>query len=325
VRWPGKLAMMAVCAISAVSAAAQMPVTSTPKPDAALPEILQAGQTYRLWPGRAPGAGSDDAAETPTITAYLPPWGWGNGTAVVIAPGGGYVTLSGGLEGVEPASWFTRNGVTAFVLQYRVGAKALLPLPLMDGARAMRFVRAHAAEFNIDPKRVGMMGFSAGGHLALSTAVEATAGEPNADDPIERVSSRPDFIILGYPALDEARVRKDGTSLYCDFVIRIAKALCDAKKFASYQPTTRVTPDTPPTFIYHTTDDGLVPVEDSIHLYLALRAAMVPVEFHGFETGPHGTGLGGSSPSLSRWPELLQEWMRAKSLLPHVKPAPWRG
>src|SRR5207237_7394823 len=139
-----------------------------------------------------------------------------NGTAIVIAPGGAYIGLAGTLEGVEPAAWFTARGATAFILTYRVGPQARLPISLFDGARAIRFVRANAKTFGVDPARIGMMGFSAGGHLAATTAVDATAGDPKADDLVERVSSRPDFLILAYPWLEGMQVRSDGTSSYCD-------------------------------------------------------------------------------------------------------------
>lgn len=284
------------------------------KPATPLPGGLHQTDTYRLWAGRAPGAASDAPSDTPTLTVYRP-GRWSNGTAVIIAPGGAYIGLSTTLEGTEPARWFTAHGVTAFVLIYRVGRTALLPTPLLDGARAVRFVRAHAAEFKIDPARIGMMGFSAGGHLAATTAVDATSGDPNAADPVERVGSRPDFLILDYPWLEGMQLRPGGGSSYCDFVMSNLHMACEPKDYASYVPEQHVASGTPPTFLYHTSDDELVPVESSIRFYLALRAAKVPVEMHIFQTGPHGTGMGGSDAALSHWPELLQEWMRARNLL----------
>jgi len=284
------------------------------KPDATTPPGLSATETYRLWPDRAPLATGDSPSETPTLTVFRP-GGRSNGTAVIIAPGGAYIGLSSVLEGVEPARWFTTRGVTAFVLTYRVGKYGRLPKPFPDGARAVRFVRVHAAEFKIDPSRIGMMGFSAGGHLAATTAVDATPGNPDAADPAERVTSRPDFLILGYPWLEGTQTEPNGHSSYCDFVASALHETCNPQDYISYYPTKHVSSDTPPTFIYHTTDDGLVPVSGSVRFYLALVANKVPAEMHLFQTGPHGTGLGGDDPQLSQWQYLLQEWMRARGLL----------
>lgn len=285
-------------------------------PDGSLPAVLRHASTYRLWPGRAPGAKSDSPGETPTVTWYPPPSGWSNGTAVIVAPGGSYLGLAGELEGTEPAAWLTTRGVTAFVLRYRVGSDARLPIPLLDGARAVRFVRAHAAEFHIKPNRIGMMGFSAGGHLTAMTAVRATAGNPNARDPVERVSSRPDFIILAYPWLEATTVMPNGHSQYCDFAIAATHLPCRPQEYVRYTPRLYVTAKAPPTFIYLTSDDGLVPPEGALRLYEELWKRHVPVEMHIFEPGGHGSGLGGDDPELSSWPHLLQEWMRHHGLLP---------
>lgn len=285
------------------------------RPDAPLPDILKT-ETYRLWPGRAPKASSDAPDETPTVTLFRPPRGKANGTAVIIAPGGAYIALSGGLEGSEPAAWFTARGVTAFVLTYRVGSTARLPTPLLDGARAVRFVRAHAAAFGVDSRRIGMMGFSAGGHLAATTAVEATPGRPVDADLVERASSRPDFLILGYPWLEGTQITGDGKSQYCAFARLRAPTPCNPADYVGFAPTLHVTETAPPTFIYHTTNDELVPVAGSVRFYEALVAHKVPAELHVFESGHHGSGLGGPSPALSRWPDLMQEWLRRRGLLP---------
>jgi acetyl esterase/lipase len=293
-------------------AAIHRPLTS----NATLPEPLHTSDTYRLWTGRAPGAKTDSPKETPTITWFAPPMGRANGTAVIIAPGGSYLGLAGVLEGTEPASWFAARGVTAFVLQYRVGESARLPTPLFDGARAVRFVRAHAADFQVDPSRIGMMGFSAGGHLAATTAVEASAGNSGASDPVERESSRPDFLILGYPWLEGMQLLPNGHSQYCDFAARASQLPCNPNDYTRFNPHLYVTSQAPPTFIYHTSDDQLVAPEGSLRFYEALRARNIPVEIHIFEHGAHGSGLCGSDPSLSTWPQLLQDWLRHRGLLP---------
>lgn len=265
-------------------------------------------ETYRLWPKRAEGASSDDADEIPTITVFRPQAGYANGAAIVVAPGGGYVGLAASLEGRQVADWFASRGVTAFLLKYRVGPRARLPVPLKDGKRAVRFVRGNATKFNIDTKRIGMIGFSAGGHLSAMTAATAEPGVAAAADPLERVSSRPDFLILGYPWLEGTAINEKGESQYCTFT----RTTCRPQDYERYMPIRAVTADMPPTFIYHTTSDELVPVEGSIRFYEALREKGVPVELHVFGWGKHGTGLGGSDPALAQWPELLENWLRAQ-------------
>ena len=303
---------------AARSALAQIP---TPKQSEL---VLQKIESYRLWEERAPGGRGDLDDETPTLTVLRPQGGRTNGTAVVIAPGGAYIGLAGMLEGIEPAVWFTTRGVTAFILTYRVGPKARLPIPLFDGARAVRLVRANAETFGIDPERIGMMGFSAGGHLAASTAVDATDGDPDSHDPTERVSSRPDFLILVYPWLEGMQVRADGTSSYCDFAESQEGPSCRPREYAQFRPVAHVTKTMPPTFLFHTTDDELVSVGGTVRFYEALVGSGVPAEFHAFASGPHGVGLGGRSPALSHWPELLEEWLRARQLLGEALATPAR-
>lgn len=271
--------------------------------------------TYRLWPGRAEGAMGDEPDSVPTLTVFRPQEGRANGAAVVVAPGGGYVALAASLEGREVADWFAARGVTAFVLKYRVGPKARLPIPLADGARAIRFVRAHAADFNIDPARLGMIGFSAGGHLSATTAAAATPGKGDSSDPVERVSSRPDFLVLGYPWLEGMALDAKGQSQYCMFARRFTTGSeCLPRAYEQYAPTRLVTAAMPPTFIYHTTSDSLVPAEGSLRFYEALKASKVPAELHVFGPGEHGTGLGGSDPVLTQWPVLLEAWLRGRGV-----------
>jgi acetyl esterase/lipase len=272
-------------------------------------------RTYRLWPGLAPGATSDEEDQTPTLTLFRPlnP----NGTAVIIAPGGAYLGLAAVAEGRQVADWFAARGVTALVLRYRVGAKGMLPLPLYDAERAMRLVRAHAAELEIDPNRIGMIGFSAGGHLAAYTAANARRGDPQAADPLERVSSRPDFLVLAYPWINATTPFGNGASPYC----ASRGTPCVPGKYVQYEPLPRIGADFPPTFIFHTADDAAVPVEDSLQLFAALRRNKVPVELHIFETGAHGAALGAGDPALSHWPLLLDQWLRSRNLLSTARPA----
>lgn len=268
--------------------------------------------TYRLWDGGAPGALGTGELDVPTLTLFQPHRGTANGTAVVIAPGGAYLGLAANLEGRQVADYFTARGVTAFVLRYRLGRNYLYPTPLLDAQRAIRFVRARAREFGVAPDRIGMMGFSAGGHLTATAGTMFDEGKAGAPDPIDRASSRPDFLVLGYPWLNAMKKDQAGVISYCS-VLKIAPETCSP--FEQYSPDLHVTAKTPPTFIYHTTDDELVPVEASIGFYRVLSAAGVPVEMHVFAKGKHGSGLGLGNAALDTWPMLLEGWLRGRGLL----------
>src|ERR1035437_9963573 len=157
-------------------------------------------QTIRLWPGDAPEAKGKACEDTPTLTIFEPQHGHDNGAAVVVLPGGAYVGLAANLEGRQVADWFTSRGFRAFVVQYRLSSNGyILPIPLLDARRAVQTVRARARDYFIDPDRIVLIGFSAGGHLAALASTQSVPGRPDAEDPIERVSSRPNYLVLGYP------------------------------------------------------------------------------------------------------------------------------
>ena len=270
--------------------------------------------TVELWPGGAPGAQGTTPADVPALSVFAPRKGKINGTAVVVAPGGAYLGLAADLEGREVADWFSARGVTAFVLRYRLGAKYQYPIPLNDAQRAIRYVRANAAKYGIDPERVGMMGFSAGGHLAAMESVSAETAAADAADAIDRASSKPDFVVLGYPWMNAMQPNEEGIITYCSVIPAVPKESCKGLE-EKYSPVKHVTSATPPTFIYITSDDQTVDVESSVEYYAALRAAKVPVEFHSFAHGAHGSGLGGGDAALDEWPMLLEAWLRAQGLL----------
>jgi acetyl esterase/lipase len=187
----------------------------------------------------------------------------------------------------------------------------VLPVPLLDARRAVQTIRARAGDYHISPNRIGVIGFSAGGHLAALSGTQFVLGKPDADDPIDRASSRPDFLILGYPWI--GAISSDTSHLsYCKLFNLMDQ--CEALRLA-YSPDLFVTKDTPPTFIYHTFTDQTVPVEQSLRFYDALVKAGVPSELHVFANGPHGTGLGSGDPALDQWPNLLENWLRAQGLL----------
>ena len=263
-----------------------------------------------LWPNGAPGAQGNEEIDQPSIAPYIVPAGRGTGTAVVVCPGGGYSHLAMDHEGDQVAKWLNSIGVSAFVLKYRLGPKYHHPIELGDAQRAIRTVRAKAAEYRVMTDRIGIMGFSAGGHLASSAGTHFDAGDANAADPIDRMSSRPDFLVLGYPVISFTTQYTHKGSLQS-----LLGNNPDPKLVESLSNELQVTAQTPPTFLFHTTADMTVPVENSVLFYLALRKAGVPAEMHIYERGPHGLGLAPLDEALSSWPERLANWMRVHGLL----------
>jgi len=267
--------------------------------------------TVRLWTGDAPEAKGTACDDIPTLSVLQPQPGRANGSAVIVMPGGAYMGLASILEGREVADWFASHGFTAFVLRYRLGKKYLLPIPLVDACRAVQLVRARARDYHIVPNRITVIGFSAGGNLAGLTGTQFLPGKPDAEDPIDRVSSRPDYLVLGYPWI--GGVSPDTSHLtYCKLVEIMDRCEDFQKKFS---PNLFVTKETPPTFIYHTTDDAVVPVEQALSFYEAELKAGVSSEIHIFAHGPHGSGLGLGDASMDQWPNLLETWLRGQGQL----------
>lgn len=257
-----------------------------------------------LWPGGAPGAIGNTEADKPSIDVYLPEKP-ALGTGVLVVPGGGYGFLALDHEGAQVAQWLTQRGVAAFVLHYRIAPRYHYPAPIQDGERAMSYVRAHAADYGIKPDRIGIWGFSAGGHLASSVATHFDAGQPDAADPVDRVSDRPDFAILAYGVLSmESTITHPGSRL------NLLGPNPDPALVEQFTNARQVTRDTPPCFLFHTGTDPVVPVLNSVNFYLALQREGIPAELHVFEQGEHGVGLAQSNPQLRKWPELLEGWMR---------------
>ncbi len=275
-------------------------------------------QTIRLWPGDAPGAIGKACEDTPTLTIFEPAHGQGNGSAVVVLPGGGYTHLAANHEGRQVADWFTTRGFRAFVLSYRLASHGyILPAPLLDARRAVQTVRARAGDYQINPNRIVIIGFSAGGHLAALASTQFVAGKPDSEDLIERVSSRPDYLVLGYPWIGAVSESDPRYLDRCKKEYAIDK--CEALR-TGYSPDLSVTKETPPTFLYHTFNDQSVPVEQGLRFYEALVKAGVPSEAHIFPNGPHGVGLGKGDAVLDQWPNLLENWLRTQGLLTADKP-----
>jgi len=318
-RRPARRAPRAVAAAAIVIGAAALgagPAGAQAPAGSADPTVDRDAVTEALplWPGRAPGALGTTDADRPTLTVYRP---FGRGpddpptAAVVVAPGGGYVMLAANHEGRQVANHLNALGVTAFVLRYRLGPRYRHPVPLGDAQRALRLVRARAAEFGVRADQVGMLGFSAGGHLTATAATRFDAGRPAHPDPVERASSRPDFVVLGYPVVSFAEPYAHRGS--ADNLLGPAAS---PALLAALSAERRVTRETPPAFLVHTNADDGVPPENSVAFYQALRRAGVPAELHVFERGAHGLGLGGGEPGFGEWPRLLALWMRGRGLLP---------
>jgi acetyl esterase/lipase len=272
-----------------------------------------------LWPHGVPGAkGTDSDKDVPTLTIWLPPASKATGASIVVCPGGGYTMLAADHEGKQVAEWLNQLGVAAFVLKYRLGPRYHHPAMLDDAGRAIRTVRARASEWGLDPKRIAILGFSAGGHLASTAGTHFDAGKPDSEDPIERVSSRPDRMILVYPVIALATPYGHRGSLRNLLGDNPSQELIE-----NLSNERQVSKDTPPTFLAHTNADAGVPAENSLLFVMALRKARVPVELHLFERGPHGLGLGGGTatfripaePSFQAWPQLCGTWLKNQGFL----------
>ena len=271
--------------------------------------LAQTTGSLPLWPDGAPGALGKSDKDIPTLTPFLPATDKASGAAIVICPGGGY----GGLadhEGSQYARWLNEQGVAGFVLKYRLGSAGYRhPAMLQDAARALRTVRARAEEWKLDPKRIGIMGSSAGGHLASTLLTHYDAGKPDAVDPIERVSSRPDLGILCYPVISMGENTHQGSKdnlLGKDPSPELVRELSNELQ---------VTKDTPPCFVWHTWEDKGVKIENALSFVSALQAAGVRFDFHVYERGPHGLGLGSRDYDPSKrhpWTRDCAFWLKER-------------
>jgi acetyl esterase/lipase len=258
----------------------------------------------QLWPGQAPLARNE--ADKPAITVYLADPDKATGAAVIICPGGGYGVLVDSYEGHDIAKWLLPKGVAGIVLKYRVGIAH--PAPLLDAQRAIRTVRAHAGEWKINPELIGIMGFSAGGHLASTAGTHFDAGDAKAADPIDRVSSRPDFMVLIYPAITMGPKGHAGTRniiLGPNPTPQLVDLLSNEKQ---------VTAQTPPTFLAHSVKDSVVSVDNSRLFADACKAHNVPVEFFELLTGDHGLGCG-KGKDWEAWQAKCLEWFAGRGIV----------
>ncbi len=273
------------------------------------PGVPAPGTVLRLWEGKAPRANGDADADIPTLTAFLPEAGKGNGCGVVVCPGGGYAHLSMGYEGVDVAKWLSGHGIAAFVLKYRISPYGQ-PVPMLDGQRAIRTVRYNSKAWGIDWKRIGIMGFSAGGHVASTVGTHWDPYIPASPDPINGQSCRPDFMLLVYPVITmKDKITHPGSR-------KILLGDNPRQKLIDlYSNELQVKNDTPPAFIVASKPDKTVPVKNSELFYQALQSHKVPSEFLELETGGHGYGMAVNDPKVSIWTDHCLAWMAKQGFL----------
>ncbi len=281
--------------------------------------LIRAGEpmTVRLWDGDAPGAVGTSEDDVPTAIVYLPESEQPT-AAMVIFPGGGYGHLAMDHEGHQIAEWANQMGMAGIIVSYRHRRRGYgHPAPMLDAQRAIRLTRHHSQQWNIAPERVGVIGFSAGGHLCTTTLTHFDSGQPQASDPIDRQSCRPDFGIVCYAvvALGESYTHRGSQRnlLGPDPSEQDLRALSNEKQ---------VTEQTPPCFVWHTAEDKSVLVENSLRFYSALAEHKVPAELHVFPAGRHGIGLGADVPGARQWPTLCRQWLERLGV---VTEAPAKG
>jgi acetyl esterase/lipase len=298
---------MAVAADPATQPAKPVPATTqsaTSRPSA--------GDIIRLWPTRAPRSTGDKPADIPEMTIFLADPATANGCAVVICPGGGYMGLSMKKEGTDVAHWFNDHGISAFVLKYRINPYGQ-PCPLLDGQRAIRTVRFNSKAWGIDWRRIGIMGFSAGGHVASSVGTHFDPYIPGSPDPINGQSCRPDFMLLIYPVITMKDKITHAGSRHVLLGDHPAQKLIDV-----YSNELQVKDDTPPAFIAASKTDQVVPVKNSELFADALKSRRIPYEFLELPTGNHGYGMAPDDPKLSIWTDHCMAWMTKQG---YLKPA----
>lgn len=286
--------------LSALSIATAQPPGTTAAPHE--PEKLP------LWSGQAPVGGGQSEAADAFITVHRPAPGTANGAAVVICPGGGYRGLVIGAEGHGIANWLGAHGIAGIVLEYRLPQGKPF-VPLLDAQRAIRTVRFHAKQWDIDPSRIGIIGFSAGGHLASTAGTHFDSGQPQAADPVQRVSCRPDFVILVYPVVTLGEKTHGGSKL------NLLGPDPKPEMVDLFSNEKQVTGQTPPMFLAHAKDDKKVPPDNSRMLYEALKAHQVAAEYLELPSGGHGLN-GYKGPMWDAWQSGALKWLAEQKMIP---------
>ncbi|QDU80844.1 Acetylxylan esterase precursor [Polystyrenella longa] len=284
-----------------------------PALSAAEPINTYNGVTKPLWEGAAPHAKGTTPADIPELTLHVPPADKKTDSAVIVFPGGGYGHTAITYEGHDVADWFNQRGVTAYVLRYRHSPNYQHPVPMLDAQHAIRIARSRAEELGYNPRKIGVLGFSAGGHLASTVATHFDEGDASSTDVIEQQSSRPDFAVLVYPVV----------TMQDDFTHQGSRKNLlgtnpDPELIENLSNERQITPETPPTFLVHTNGDTGVAAENSVQFYLALRKVNVPAELHIYEEGRHGLGFGrrpNTPEAFTQWPIALENWLKVHELV----------
>lgn len=305
-------------------ALAAMPATAREEPSLTIPVwphllVPVSQRTNQTYSTKSGGLHERGPISWPTLQVFLAPTNRATGCAIVICPGGAYVEESITLEGYRVARWFNSHGISCFVLKYRLPEGRLpaggVPWPLQDVRRAVQIVRAHAARWSIDPQHVGVMGFSAGGSVASLAGVHWRPGNPDAKDPLNRISTRPDFLVLGYPVISMLPVITHPLS---HNRLLGKRAPLDVDRYFSSE--LNVTPLTPPAFIFYAHDDTTVNHQNEKRFYQALRRNGIPARLIEFKHGKHGFGLGVPGTDSTRWPQACLEWLDNQGFLTVAKP-----
>lgn len=277
-----------------------------PMPSAAADESATTPEPLSLWDGQAPVGDGTFQAEDPQITVYRP--SQSNGAAMVICPGGGYGGLVMGAEGSGIAKWLNQHGITGIVLKYRL-PKGNSMVPLLDAQRAVRLARFHSREWGIDPERIGIIGFSAGGHLASTAATHFDTGSEKNPDPVAKVSSRPDFAVLIYPVISMGEKGHAGSRK------NLLGATPTPESIERFSNEKQVTAQSPPTFLAHALDDKVVPAENSKMFFEALQAKKVTAQYLELPSGGHGLN-GYKGPMWDAWQDQVLRWMAGQNFIP---------
>lgn len=302
----------ATCVLFTLSVALRAADVAAPAPAPAAPPSLVTAippNSIRLWEGDAPGALGQRPQDIPTLTPYLPEPAKRNGASMIVLPGGGYSNLAAH-EGGGYAEWLASQGVTAYVLRYRLGSQGYRhPIELGDVTRAVRMVRSFAKRDGLDPARVGVIGSSAGGHLAAAIATRFDSGKPDATDPVERENSRPDVVVLCYPVITMGEFAHAGSRN------QLLGTTPSPELLKETSTELQVTAQTPPCFLWSTNEDKTVPVENTLMFAAALRRAGVPFSVHIYEKGAHGLGLGRPGREAPPWAGQLLYWFKERKFI----------
>ncbi|MCF7786032.1 MAG: alpha/beta hydrolase [Prosthecobacter sp.] len=305
---------MRLCTLSILQLLIALLLTSrTPAAEAPAKPIASATPTERiaLWPGKAPVGDGTFEASTHELQVFLPPAAKANGAAIVLCPGGGYIRHVTDREGYPIAEWLNEHGIACIILEYRL-PKLRHAVPLLDAQRALRLTRANATRWHIDPQRIGILGFSAGGHVASTATTHFDSGKPDATDPVERFSSRPDFAWLIYPVVTMGKYTHTGSRK------ELLGETPPADLMRLYSNELQVTADTPPVFFAHAIDDKAVPIENSRQFVVAMKYHKLPVELLELPTGGHGLN-GCKGPLWEQWKAAALAWSAKQGILPVLK------